>query len=317
MELQPIIPFEPVRTEHIPAGPEWIAQLKWDGVRMLSYCSKGQVRLVNRRLNDRTLQYPELLQPSEYCSAASFILDGELVAFDGGKPSFHEIMKRDSLRKQQSIKQAVSTIPVVYMVFDVLMADDHWVTDLPLSQRQALLQDMIKPEQRLVQVVQSFPDGNALFRAVSEQGLEGVVLKRTDSAYLINGKDKRWQKRKISRDLYAVVGGVTFRDKVVNSLLLGLYTPDGQLMYIGHAGTGHLTVNDWGSLTERVKPLATGSIPFNAKPPLLRDTTWIRPQLVVKVAFLEWTPGGTMRHPSIESIVEHITPEECTTEQLK
>ncbi|MFB5269057.1 ATP-dependent DNA ligase [Paenibacillus enshidis] len=317
MELQPIVPFEPVRTEHIPDGPEWIAQVKWDGVRMLAYCSQEQVRLVNRRLNDRTLQYPELLQPSVYCSASSFILDGELVAFDGGKPSFHEIMKRDSLRKQQSIRQAVSRIPVVYMVFDVLMAEDRWVTALPLAQRQDLLQDIIKPEQPLVQIVQSFPDGTALFRAVSEQGLEGVVLKRTDSPYLIDGKDKRWQKRKINRDLYAVIGGVTFRDKVVNSLLLGLYTPEGQLMYIGHAGTGQLTVTDWTGLTERVKPLELGTIPFNAKPPLLRETTWIRPQLVVKVAFLEWTPGGTMRHPSIESIVEHISPEECTTEQLK
>ncbi|MDP4099275.1 DNA ligase [Paenibacillus sp. P96] len=317
MELQPIIPFEPVKTEQIPVGPEWIAQVKWDGIRMLAYCSNEQVRLVNRRLHDRTLQYPELLQPWVYCSASSFILDGELVAFDGGKPSFHEIMKRDSLRRQQAITQAVSRVPVVYMVFDVLLTDDRWVTELPLSQRQALLQDMIKPDQQLVQPVQSFPDGDALFRAVSEQQLEGVVLKRLDGAYLINGKDKRWMKRKISRDLYAVIGGVTFRDKVVNSLLLGLYTPKGQLMYIGHAGTGQLTIQDWSSLTERVKPLALSTIPFNAKPPLLRETIWVKPQLVVKVDFLEWTPGGTMRHPSIESIVEHMAPAECTIEQIK
>ncbi|KRF39145.1 hypothetical protein ASG93_23590 [Paenibacillus sp. Soil787] len=76
MELKPVFPFEPISTETIPASDDWVAQIKWDGVRMLTYFDGNDVRLVNRRCNDRTKQYPELLAIKTYCSASSVILDG-------------------------------------------------------------------------------------------------------------------------------------------------------------------------------------------------------------------------------------------------
>lgn len=74
--LKPIIPFEPITVNQIPTGDNWVAQIKWDGVRILTYCEGGEVRLINRRQNDRTMQYPELQDAKAYCSASSFILDG-------------------------------------------------------------------------------------------------------------------------------------------------------------------------------------------------------------------------------------------------
>lgn len=311
MKLTPVIPFEPVSTNSFPSGHPWIAQVKWDGVRMLTYYDGDEVQLINRKRNNRTMQYPELWQADVYSSASSFILDGELIAFASGKPSFHEIMRRDSLRSERSIKQRMGTVPVSYMVFDLLYLNGEWITHLPLAERQEQLEHIIKP-QSLVHIVQNFPDGNALFEAAKNQQLEGVVVKDLTSTYVLDGKDNRWQKRKKNEDLYAVIGGVTLRDKIVNSLLLGLYREDSRLEYIGHAGTGRFTVQDWRELTSRIQPLLNPKMPFEQLPDRNQGALWIRPEIVVRITFLEWTPGGTMRHPKIESFAPHIQPQDCT-----
>ncbi|MGG2201948.1 DNA ligase [Paenibacillus validus] len=314
MILKPVVPFEPINTDKLPAGDHWVAQVKWDGVRMLSYFDGSNVQLVNRKLNNRSLQYPEFLSPSRYCTASSFILDGEFIAFDDNKPSFHEIMKRDSLRKKQSIELAVAQTPVTYMVFDILFCNGAWVTDRALSERQQILQDLIisQPD---VQTVQNFTDAEGLLAVMIEHQMEGVICKKLDSSYAINGKDKRWQKRKVFWDLFAVVAGVTFRGDVVNSLLLGLYDQEGKLYYIGHAGTGKVTHREWRELTQRVAPLATRVKPFANEPERSKDAVWVTPEIVVKVQFLEWTPGQTMRHPSIQAFVD-IPPNQCTMKQI-
>ena len=93
MDLKPVAPFEPIRSETIPQGENWVAQVKWDGVRMLTYRDGRETRLINRKGNDRTAQYPEFIDVPSYCRASSVILDGEMIALSGGKPSFHEIMR--------------------------------------------------------------------------------------------------------------------------------------------------------------------------------------------------------------------------------
>ncbi|MDB5052920.1 MAG: ligase [Bacilli bacterium] len=96
MELEPVIPFEPIRSNSIPEGSVWIHQIKWDGVRVLTYYDGFKCRLFNRKLNERTNQYPELLDVKSYCHSDSVILDGEIIALGSdGKPSFHEVMRRD------------------------------------------------------------------------------------------------------------------------------------------------------------------------------------------------------------------------------
>jgi len=314
MKMEPIIPFEPIRTDLIPSGPDWVAQIKWDGVRMLTYYDGNEVRLLNRKMNDRSSQYPEFLKISRYCSASSVILDGEIIAFDSSKPSFHEIMKRDSLRKKQSIAPAVKQTPVHYMIFDVLYLNGAWVTDKTLHERQEILEQMITPHPD-VQVVQNFSDSQGLYEVMKQHQMEGIVCKDLRSPYLIKGKDKRWQKKKIFRDLFAVAGGVTLRDGIVNAVLLGLYDDSGKLIYIGHAGTGKLTNQDWLALTERIKSLATARKPFHNQPERMRDAIWIKPALVMKVQFMEWTPGFTMRHPSIQAIVDGSLSE-CAFTQI-
>ncbi|NEW07042.1 DNA ligase [Paenibacillus sp. SYP-B3998] len=315
MTINPIIPFEPVVAKEFPHGEKWIAQIKWDGVRMLSYFDGTQIKLVNRRLNNRTLQYPELLNPARYCKASSFILDGEIIAIGDGKPSFHEVMKRDSLRSAMSIERGVKQTQVSYMIFDVLFCNGSWVLDRPLEERQQILEQMIIP-QNDVQLVPNFTDAEALYSLMKSHQMEGIVYKDLKSTYLIDGKDKRWQKRKILHDLFAVVGGVTHRGKIVNSLLLGLYDEKGRFVYIGHAGTGKMSNQAWRSLTAQIQPLITSTKPFINEPERSKDAVWLEAQIVVKVQFLEWTAGGTMRQPSIQAIME-FPVNQCTFSQAR
>ncbi len=280
---------------------------------MLAYFDGVEVRLVNRRLNDRTAQYPELHNAAAYCRASSFILDGELIALDDKRPAFHEIMKRDRLKKAAYIEKAVKQVPVTFMVFDMLYSEGEWLTARTLAERQSIMNEALIP-QPYVQPVVNFTDKEGLLDLMKQHQMEGVVYKDLTSTYAIGGKDKRWQKHKIFHDLYAVVGGVTYRDKLVNALLLGVYDDAGRLHYIGHAGTGKVTMQQWRDVTKEVAKLVTPERPFADEPERAREATWLKPTLVVKVQFMEWTPGGTMRHPSIQSFVD-IAPEQCRTGQ--
>ncbi|MFC3748914.1 DNA ligase [Paenibacillus sp. GCM10012306] len=313
MKLKPVIPFEPILAKQLPLGDQWIAQIKWDGVRMLSYYDGSSTELVNRRGNRRTLQYPELADATAYCKASSVILDGEIIALSGGKPSFHEVMRRDSLRTEGTIQFVKQQVPIMYMVFDILYCNGLWLLDQPLHKRQQLLTEMLLPYPH-VQSVPSYTDPAELFNAAQKGGLEGIVCKDINSTYALSGKDKRWQKRKIIQDLVAVAGGVTFRDGMVNALLLGLYDDEGELHYIGHAGAGKLTVQDWQELTRYAHEAPAPSMPFATLPQRSKAAFWIMPQLCFKIHFLEWNTSGTLRQPVIQAQVD-IPPQDCLLSQ--
>ncbi|MGE5422546.1 MAG: RNA ligase family protein [Ignavibacteriales bacterium] len=312
MLINPIVPFEPVTTDQIPQDKKWIAQVKWDGVRVLTYYDGQAVRLFNRHLHERTNHYPEVAGIKEYCKAASIILDGEIIALKQGKPSFYEVMRRDGISHFTNLGYLVKTIPITYMVFDVLFINDRWVNTQSLSDRQEILKEYISPNQS-VHLVESFADPSGLYEAVKQQQMEGVVIKDVGSTYQFGGKDKRWCKKKFYRDLIAVVGGITLRNSVVNALLLGLFGNDGRLWYIGHAGTGRLTGQDWSLITKITEPLIQTETPFANRPSRLKGARWLKPQLTVKVQFAEWIEGHTLRQPSIQALVD-VPAYECIIE---
>ncbi|GGA27550.1 DNA ligase [Paenibacillus physcomitrellae] len=314
MEFKAVKPFEPLTAESLPTGERWAAQVKWDGVRMLTYSSGGSSRLINRKGNERTLQYPEFTDTSLYCKAQSFILDGEMMSIENNKPSFHAIMKRDSLRKTDEIRFAADRIAVNYMIFDLLYCNGEWVTDRPLEERQQLLEQVIVPNER-VQLCQNYPDAEQLFEVMRRHNWEGVVCKDLDSTYAVGGKDKRWQKKKFFRDLYAAIGGVTYRDGIVNALLLGLYDEEGRFLYIGHAGAGKFTVTDWRFMTEEAERLKVPDRPFHNMPARVKGAAWMLPSLTVRVEYLEWTSGWTLRHPVLQGFAG-VSAEQCTVDQI-
>lgn len=315
INLEPILPMEPVPSSTIPTGEEWIAQVKWDGVRVLTYADNGGVRLYNRKKNERTMHYPEITNISEYCTSRSIILDGEVISLgENGKPSFQRVMRRDGLRNMDRIKIAAETVPIIYMIFDIVYLNGMWINDRPFHERNEMLSHIITPNKH-IQLVPLVSQTQGLFDAVKEQEMEGIVLKRVNSPYAIGKKREDWLKVKNFQDIIAVIGGFTLRHNTVTSILLGLYDSERRLHYVGHTGTGKMTVNDWRELTKELKEIVTEHPPFHKIPQRHADAVWVRPEKTVKIKFAEWTEGGALRQPSIEGFIE-IPPEECLLEGI-
>ncbi|MBY7737594.1 ATP-dependent DNA ligase [Paenibacillus polymyxa] len=306
-EMKPVIPFEPELSEKVPidAGP-WRYEIKWDGTRILTYHDQGNTRLFNRKQHERTLLYPELARFSSYCMADSVILDGEMIALGAdGKPSFHEIMRRDLIRRTERIQAAYEAVPATYMLFDIVYLNGEWVHRKPLQERLELLHQIIIPNER-IQLAPAHPDGQALFQVMCSQGMEGIVCKKLDSPYTLGGQDRRWVKVKNYGDIIAVIGGYTLNGGVINAVLLGQYDKQGMLRYIGHVGTGKLTRGDWHQLTERLMPHTLSERPFINKPDRHQDAFWVKPMFTAKIQYSEWRwqEGRTLRQPSIQALVD-------------
>jgi len=308
--IDPIQPMEPKLSEQIPSGKDWVAQVKWDGVRILTYSEDHLVRLFNRKKHERTYHYPELAEISRFCKSRSVVLDGEVIALEeDGKPSFHQVMRRDNLRKMDKIEAVRKNVPITYMIFDLLYYNNRWLFHTPLVERLKLLEDIIIPQPD-IQLVSSYPDGADLFRVIKDHDLEGIVMKQLDSFYYPGEKKDVWLKVKNYKDLVAVVGGFTLNGGVVNTLLLGLYDEQGYLWYIGHVGTGKLSKKEWRDLIYVLQPLIIEEQPFVNRPQSYKDVLWVQPSITVKVQYTEWTEGRLLRQPSIQGFVNR-PPQEC------
>lgn len=310
--MEPITPFEPVLNDSIPAGDNWRYEIKWDGTRILTYHDDSGTRLFNRKKHERTHQYPELTNISSYCKANSVILDGEVIALaEDGKPSFHDVMRRDLIKRIERVAEAQRKVPVTYMIFDVLFFNGNWVNHRPLTERLHILSNVVIPNER-VQLVSGHTDGEALFAAVKQNDMEGILCKQLSSIYSLNGKDGSWQKVKNYGDIFAVVGGFTLGGGFVNAVLLGQYDEEGRLWYIGHTGTGKLTKADWRGLTDVLKPAVIKETPFVNKPERHKDAYWVSPKLTVKVQYSEWRwqEGRSLRQPSIQAFID-VSPLDC------
>lgn len=297
--MKPIKPMEPVLYHEPFDDPAYVYQVKWDGVRSLAYAD-GSVRLVNRHLNDRTDQYPEITEALAGLPEGT-VLDGEMVALgENGKPDFYRVMKRELCKAPGKIADLRRRVPAFYMVFDVIAWGGEDYTGRPLTERQRRLEKLNETDH--VRVVESVPGrGRALWELVEAQDLEGIVAKRADSPYLIGTKSELWKKIKVWRSLEGLVGGWSEEMGRVRSLALGIREEEG-LLYVGNVGTG-FTEEQWKAIGEYMRA-ANGTdaeCPFTNRP---KDKTlrWAKPELVVTVRYREIGSDGRLRHPVAKEI---------------
>ena len=287
-------------------GPEpaWAAEFKWDGVRAVAYVSAGRLRLLSRSDRDMTRAYPELGDLARQAGTRALVLDGEIAAFDGGRPSFAALQRR--MHVAAPGPRLVAAIPVTYLVFDIMYADGQSLTGQPYRQRRAILdaQPVAGPH---VHIPPSFPGGGQAVLAVSvRDGLEGVVLKRLDSPYQPGRRSPDWLKIKNRRLLDVVVGGISpgrgRRGGQIGSLLVGIPAGAG-LAYAGRVGTG-FTQPELRALERLLAPLRRDRPPFRSPvpPAQARDVTWVEPRLVIEVSYAEQTPDGILRAASYQRL---------------
>jgi len=297
-------------TGPLPGGPGWAYEFKWDGVRALATVGGGRVRLAARSGVDITAAYPELAPLATVPAPA--VLDGEIVALDAaGRPSFTVLAERMHVRDPVRAARLAATVPVSYLVFDLLALRGKDLTGQPYAQRRALLEALDLTGTRAV-VPPVFADGPATLAAAREYALEGVVAKRLDSGYRPGQRSLDWIKVKLDDTGDFVVGGWRPGVRALGALLVGSPEPDGRLRYRGRVGGGISAARER-ELLAALAPLAVPRSPFATALPRddARQATWVRPELVVEVRYGQRTPDGRLRFPRLLRTRPDKTPADC------
>jgi bifunctional non-homologous end joining protein LigD len=268
-----LAPMAATLTQERFAGPEWIFERKFDGIRLLAYKKVDDVQLFSRNHLPQSL--PQVQKAIEHLPHQELILDGE-ITWRGGKTAYH--------------------------IFDIMWIDGRNVTTLPLEERQALLAQL--PLQEPLHRVSVVADASP-WELAQQEGWEGVIAKRRGSIYE-HRRSKQWLKMKCELSQNFLVGGFTDpqgKRVGLGALLIGYYK-DEEFVFAGKIGTGFNTelLLDLRAQLDKLevpKPLFTRAVGL----PRLR-AHWVQPKIVVQVGFIEWTAHGKLRHPRLLSVVD-------------
>jgi len=295
------------------SDPDWVFEIKWDGVRALAWIDDGKVRLLSRNHIDFTKRYPEFASLPKALGAKQAILDGEIAAFDEhGHSSFERLQERMHVRAPG--ENQIAKTPAVYNVFDLLYCDGYDLRGATLIERKQLLQSLVYPSASFRYSDHQAEQGEELYELARQHGLEGIVAKRADSLYS-SGRSTSWLKLKITSTVDAVVGGWTAPRSggiPFGSLLLGLYEGK-KLRFIGHVGSG-FDGQKHKELSRKLKELELSKCPFTSIPETNEKPTWVSPALVARVKFSGWTQERALRHPVFLGLREDAAPEDCQWE---
>lgn len=268
----------------------WIYEIKWDGYRAIAYVLEGEVELVSRNLKPFTDRYKPVAEALGQLGVSA-VFDGELVAVD-----------ERGLANFQLLQNWMNTpeAHLQFFIFDILWLDGYDVTALPLTERKALLQKILPREHPILKYSDHVVGkGNKFFRAALDQGLEGIMAKRGDSIYQIGARTADWLKIKVNQRQEVIIAGFTEprnTRKFFGALLLGAYNEEGELVYVGHTGSG-FNRKSLEAIWNKLKPLAVEECPFKKCPKSNMPATWVKPRVVCEIKFTEWTKDWIARHP--------------------
>jgi bifunctional non-homologous end joining protein LigD len=295
-----------------PVHGDWSYEIKFDGYRMLTRIESGDVRLITRNGYNWTGRMQHLRDELQALPVSNAWLDGEAVVLNAaGVPDFNALQNSFDRRR---------TADIVLFVFDLLWVNGADLRAQPLRFRRALLRTLLGEfDSSLVRYSGDFPhDPVSLLSSAREMKLEGIIGKRSDSPYR-SGRTTDWIKLKCNTRQEFVVGGIARANGAtagVRSLLLGVFENDGSLKYAGHVHP-HLSPRQSAALHARIERLKRVRPPFRNAPSPERDEefVWVKPDVVVEVSFLEWTPNREIRHPVFEGIREDKPARAVTEEQ--
>ncbi len=292
----------------LPEGPEWLFEVKWDGMRLLAEVADGAVAAVQP---DRTRRHAPTSLSCTGCArlAPDVLLDGEVVLLEGGMPSFAALADR---MHDPVDPRTAAVRPVTYMVFDVLRLYGVSLVDRPLAERRATLERLDLASVPNLSLSPGYTDGPALLEATRQRGMEGVVAKRRDSPYRPGRRSPQWVKTTHQHTQVCLVGGWRPERSSagrIGALLLGLPNGSG-LRYVGKVGAGLTGATAQRVLHERL--VRRERPPFDERLPRPDGVgaRWCEPLTVVEVAHLGWTEGGRLRQPVYRGIRDDLLPEQ-------
>ncbi|MEO6405609.1 MAG: DNA ligase D [Ferruginibacter sp.] len=267
---------------------EWIYEIKWDGYRAISEINNNAVKLYSRNGNDFSGKFPLIINDLKKIKHDA-VLDGEIVVLnEEGFPDFQKIQDYESN----------THFPLIYNVFDLLSLDGNDLYHIPLIERKALLEKLLKKNEVIKYSDHVTGNGKIFFDAAAEKNLEGIMAKKADSEYHPGARSNDWLKIKNHKTADVIIAGYTEPGgsrEYFGSLVLGMMKK-GKLVYAGNAGTGYneKTLADLHGLMQ--KRIIKQS-PFTEKIPGSQYISWVKPELVCEVKFTDWTKDEKLRHP--------------------
>jgi bifunctional non-homologous end joining protein LigD len=281
--------------EHAPKGDEWLSEVKFDGYRAVCRIEDDAAKIYTRAGNDWTSKWKTIAGALGELPVENAWVDGEVVAVEhDGKVSFQAL---------QNMMREGKAAQLAYYIFDLMYLNGHDITAVPLIERKRLLQTLLANVSEGGPLIYSdhiVGGAQEVFEHACMHGMEGIVVKRADGAYL-QTRGRSWLKVKCMQRQEFVVAGYTdpagSREEF-GALLLGVYE-DGKLRYCGKVGTGF----GGGLLRDVAKKFKALELekPAFDNPPTgseVRGVHWLKPELVAEVDFAQWTNGGNIRHAS-------------------
>ena len=289
---------------------DWLFEPKLDGYRILAFLQRGKVTLLSRNGLDYTGHFSTVVGELESHSGEEMVLDGELVALDeSGLPDFGLLQQT---LERSDVESPHSATRFVYYPFDLLHHDGVNLQRVPLLERKKLLARVLIKGDHVQPVEYLEGDGESFYQAASQLGLEGVVAKRRDSIYEPGMRSRSWLKVKAVQSQEFVVGGCTpgegARSSTFGALLVGYYDVD-KLRYAGRVGSG-FDRSTLQQLQEALTRLKADVCPFVHDPELDNpENRWVRPELVARVKFAQWTEDGRLRAPVFMGLRSDLDPQ--------
>jgi len=290
-------PMECLAVTKLPDGPEWVYEIKLDGYRALAINANGKLSLYSRRRKSFNRQYQHVFDALRDLPLNT-VVDGEIVALDNtGRPNFNFL--------QHSRGQAKR---IHYFIFDLLIYDNHDLTQLQLVERREILTSKIKFQSPMVRIAEYLETSAAtMLQSVREHSLEGVVAKRKHSRYEAGKRTGAWAKFRLNSGQELVIGGYVPGAHGVDSIIVGYYK-ESDLIYVARVRNGFVPETRR-QLFAKVRPLVVPDCPFVNLPEKekgrwgtgltaedMKKCVWVRPELVARIEYLEWTEGDHLRH---------------------
>jgi bifunctional non-homologous end joining protein LigD len=268
--------------------PKWLFEIKWDGYRAIAELNGKDTRFYSRNGLSFAKAYPGIFNELMRLKLHA-VLDGEVVVFRDGMPSFQAIQNYKSTQN----------LPIQYIVFDCLQMDGKDLTKMKLVERKEILKNVL-PQNDIIKYCDHVEgDGIALFEQARKIRLEGIIAKKIDSKYYLEKRSKEWLKIKnVNVDDFKIVGWTDPKAsrQYLGALLLAREV-DGELIYSGEVGTG-FTNELLKTLYAKLQPLEINKCPLDVPVKKEKGFHWSKPKYTAQVQYVEITDDGHIRHPS-------------------
>jgi bifunctional non-homologous end joining protein LigD len=314
-------PMKAKLVDRMPSG-NWIYEIKFDGFRALALRGGSEARLLSRNEKDLGGKFTEVMDAVSALEVKDAIIDGEIVALDEKGRSSFQLLQAFEMGKERP--------PLFYYAFDLLRLNGKDLLDLPIEERKAKLERLLKDSPGVIRYSASIEDADeGLLEKARELGVEGLIGKRVGSRYEAGKRSGAWVKIKIQQQQEFVIGGYSDPEgtrKYFGSILVGVYQ-DGKLNFVGKVGTG-FNEEILRTLHAKFRKIIRKDCPFEnlpekrsgrygqgVTPAEMKRCHWVEPNLVCQVKFAEWTRDDRLRQPVFLGLREDKDAKEVVRER--